>query len=271
MMRRFALRFGLGCVAAYLVVCAVMFGMQRQLLFHPATRDVALAVERVPGARVELIETSDGETLKSWWVPPASDDAAVYLYLHGNANTLSARAERLAFLTEQGAGVLALSWRGYGGSTGSPSETGLHLDAQAAYEWLTARVEARRVIVFGESLGTALAVDVAAEHETAALVLDSAFTSITDVASLQYPWLPVDELLRDRFDSLALAPRIKVPVRAMHCTNDPVVPYNLGMTLFDAFGGHDGRFISVEGRCHVPSVASLGPLLRELELQVKAR
>ncbi|MDR0781571.1 MAG: alpha/beta hydrolase, partial [Pseudomonadales bacterium] len=207
MMRRLALRLVLGGVGVYLVICTVMFTVQRYLVFHPSTRDVALAVQQVRGARVELLETRDGETLKSWWVPPATDDAAVYLYLHGNAATLASRAARLGFLTEQGAGVLAVSWRGYGGSTGSPTEAGLRLDADAAYEWLAARVAARRVIVFGESLGTALAVDVAAEHETAALVLDSAFTSVTDAARAQYPWLPVDWLLLDRFDSLALAPR----------------------------------------------------------------
>jgi fermentation-respiration switch protein FrsA (DUF1100 family) len=271
MMRRLALRVLLWCLGAYLAICAFMFGTQRQLLFHPDPRDVALDVQQVPGARVERLHTSDGETLLSWWVPPATDKSAVYLYLHGNADTLAARAERLAFLSGQGAGVLAVSWRGYGGSTGTPSEAGLRRDALAAYEWLTARVEPRRVIVFGESLGTALAVGIAAEHESAALVLDSAFTSIADVARGQYPWLPVDLLLRDRLDSLAFAPRITVPVRTMHCTQDPVVPYALGMALFDAFPSSDKTLTSVEGRCHVPSVAPLGPALRALEQRVKVR
>jgi fermentation-respiration switch protein FrsA (DUF1100 family) len=269
MMRRLVLRSVLLCVGAYLAICVLMFSVQGRLLFHPDTRDVSLDVQNVPGASVELIETEDGETLKTWWVPPATDQAAVYLYLHGNADTLAARAERLMFLTGQGAGVLAVSWRGYGGSTGTPSEAGLRRDASAAYAWLTARVDPKRVIVFGESLGTSIAVGLAAEHESAGLVLDSAFTSIADVARAQYPWLPVNLLLRDRFDSLAFASEIKVPVRAMHCTQDPVVPYALGMALFDAFAGANKSFISVERRCHVPSVVPLGPALRELEGRVK--
>jgi fermentation-respiration switch protein FrsA (DUF1100 family) len=268
---RLLLRIALSGVGVYVGICVLMLSLYRHLLFHPDTRDVALAVQNVKGAEVELLRTSDGETLKTWWVPPASTRSATYLYLHGNAATLAVRAERLTFLTAQGAGVLAVSWRGYGGSTGSPSEDGLRRDAEAAYAWLTARVAARRVIVFGESLGTALAVDIVAEHESAALVLDSAFTSIVDVAHAQYPWLPVDILPRDRFDSLALASQVEVPVREIHCADDPVVPNALGHELFDAFDSTDKKFVTVNQRCHVPSVAALGPLLRELEQRVQAQ
>ncbi|MDR2212365.1 MAG: lysophospholipase, partial [Pseudomonadales bacterium] len=195
--------------------------------------------------------------------------AAVYLYLHGNSETLANRAERLAFLTQHGAGVLALSWRGYGGSSGAPTKEGLQRDALAAYEWLSARVASRRIIVFGESLGTAMALELAAERETAALVLDSAYTSIAEVARHDYPWLPVDLLLRDRFDNLTLAPKLSVPVRAMHCRDDYVVPYALGLKLFEAIGGGDKTLTTVERRCHVPNVVALEPALRELEARVR--
>src|SRR5690606_19564718 len=189
-----------------------MYLTLRSSLFHPGTQDVALDVHMVPRAQVERLQTSDDEMLKAWWVPPASDDAAVYLYLHGNAQTLARRAERLAFLAQDGAGVLALSWRGYGGSTGTPTEGGVRLDARTAYEWLVERVAAERVILFGESLGTSMAVELAATQPSAALVLDSPFTSIADVARTSYFWLPTDLLLRERFDSVSHAPNIKVPV-----------------------------------------------------------
>lgn len=270
-MKQWLLRSLLIGVGLYLLVCGAMFALQRQLLYHPGGRDVELDVGRLPGARVELLATADGETLKSWWVPPRSENAAVYLYLHGNAQTLARRAERLAFLAQEGAGVLALSWRGYGGSSGSPSQEGLRRDARAAYEWLAARVDPQRILIFGESLGTALAVELAATHPSAALVLDSPFTSIADVARREYFWLPTDLLLLDRFDSHAFADRVTVPVRIMHCRDDYLVPYELGRELLEAFASTDKDLLTIDGRCHVPNVAPLGQALRELERRVSLR
>src|SRR5690606_12179418 len=142
------------------------------ILFPVDTRDVALDVERVPNARVVELATVDGERLKAWWIPPADSSQVVYLYFHGNAETLANRDGRFTLLTAEGAGLLGPSWRGYGGSSGTPSEQGLRHDALAAYEWLLAQgVAAERLIVFGESLGTNLALWLSARHASAALVL----------------------------------------------------------------------------------------------------
>ena len=268
---RYLLRILLGLVGVYGVICAAMFFTQRSILFHPGSEDVELDVSRVPGASVELLTTPDGEMLKAWWVAPRTSDAAVYLYLHGNAQTLTARDERLAFLAKDGAGVLAISWRGYGGSTGEPSEVGLRTDALTAYEWLVSRVPAQQVIVFGESLGTSMAVELAATQSVAALVLDSPFTSIAAVARKEYPWLPTTLLLREKFDSMAFAPSVRVPVRAMHCAEDPLVSYALGEALINAMTSTDKELIPVPGRCHVPSVIALESALRQLERRFKAQ
>jgi hypothetical protein len=269
-LRRILLKLAAVPVVLYLAACLYMFTVQRGLLFPVDTRDVALDVGTVPNASVVAVQTSDGETLKAWWVPPGADQV-VYLYFHGNSETLESRNERFALLTSEGAGLLATSWRGYGGSTGVPSEAGLRRDALAAYEWLRRQgAAAQRVIVFGESLGTGVALGLIAVQPVAALVLDSPYTAIYHVAEERYPWLPVALLARDPFDSLALVDAATLPVLVFHCTEDRVVPYRMGQALFAALPSADKHFETVAGRCHVPSVALLLPLFRELERKVRA-
>lgn len=249
----------------YLALCALLFVVQRRLLYHPDTSDIGAQIQRLPGAMLQPLQTPDGETLNSWWLPPANPDSIVYLYLHGNARNVVDRAERLALLTRDGAGVLALSWRGYGGSSGSPSEIGLRLDAHTAYAWLAQRVDPANIIIFGESLGTGLAVELAATVPSRALVLDSPYSSIAALARMQYPWVPVRWLLRDRFDSMALARRVHVPVLLWHCRRDAVVPYALAQALFAELGSTHKQFITVEARCHVPDITPHLAALRALE------
>jgi hypothetical protein len=259
----------LACVLLYLAACLVMFTVQRSLLFPADTRDVALDVALVPRAEVRELRTSDGETLRTWWVAPADESRAVYLYLHGNAENLATRDGRFTLLTAEGAGLLAPSWRGYGGSTGSPSEAGLHLDALAGYDWLRQQgVAPERIIVFGESLGTGVAMQLGSTRAVAALVLDSPYTAIWKVAQQRYPWLPVELLSRDPFDSLQWAAAVKVPVFVFHCTQDVVVPYAMGLELFAALAAGDKQMESIERRCHVPSVQPLLPRFRALERKI---
>ncbi|HWK54493.1 MAG TPA: alpha/beta hydrolase [Hyphomicrobiales bacterium] len=252
-------------VGAYGALCALLFVLQRQLLYHPDTHDIGAQAQRVPGATLQQLLTPDGETLNSWWVSPTRPGAPVYLYLHGNARNLVDRAERLGLLVAEGEGLLALSWRGYGGSSGSPSEAGLRLDAHTAYGWLSQRVDPADIIIFGESLGTGPAVELAATVPSRALVLDSPYSSIAAVAYEQYPWLPVNWLLRDRFDSLALAPHVRVPALVWHCRNDRVVPYASGQALFAELGSTHKELLTIEGRCHVPDITPRLDALRALE------
>ncbi len=126
-----------GCgMAVYLAICALMYTVQRSLVFIPDRRDVSADAAGLPGAEAIKLTTSDGETLNAWWKPPRTDSDPVYLYLHGNGANLTRRTGRFRQMTEDGAGLLALSWRGYGGSTGSPSES-VSRTVMRTSEWLS--------------------------------------------------------------------------------------------------------------------------------------
>ena len=265
-MRKLYTRIGLGALGLYLAACAAMYVVQRAILFPADTRDVALDVASVPNASVIELRTADGETIKTWWVPPASPGRPVYLYFHGNAETLASRDGRFGLLTAEGAGLLGVSWRGYGGSSGSPSEQGFRQDALAAYEWLMGQgVEPTRLIVFGESVGTGIATWLSAQRDSAALVLDSPYTAVYKLAQRRYPWLPVKWLARDPLDSLQWAGQIKVPALLFHCTGDRIIPYAMGEELFAALASQDKHFEPIERECHVPSVQPLLARFRALE------
>ncbi|MCU0884861.1 MAG: alpha/beta fold hydrolase, partial [Beijerinckiaceae bacterium] len=249
-------------ILGYLGICAYMFAVQRSMLFIPDVRDVAGDVDRLPGAEAITLLTSDGETIKAWWKPPREPGLPVYLYLHGNGANLSRRAGRFQRMTDDGAGLLAVSWRGYGGSSGSPSEAGLRRDAEAAYDWLAGRVEPGRLVLFGESLGTGLAIGLAASRKAALLVLDSPYASIVDLGKLRFPFLPVALLSRDPFRSIDLAPKVRIPVIAQHCTQDWVIPLSESRRLLAAFPGMPDLTV-IEGRCHVPDIGrALLPKMR---------
>lgn len=257
--------------ALYLAACGYMYFQQRSLVFNPGTDDVALSVDQLPRAQLITLPTPDGETLKAWWVEPQAG-RPVYLYLQGNAGNLlgspkdpHGRADRFGGLTLEGAGLFALSWRGYGGSTGSPSEVGLRTDAAAALAWLHEHAPQASILLFGESLGSGIAVQLAAEQQFAALILDSPYTSIVDVGAGRYPWLPVRPLSKDHFESLLHAGDVTEPVLIQHCDHDVTVPYAQGRRLFDALGSAEKTFRVVPGECHVPSIFPQLPLLREFE------
>ncbi|MCX7340979.1 MAG: alpha/beta hydrolase [Hyphomicrobiales bacterium] len=241
-------------MATYLAICAYMYAIQRSMLFIPDIRDVSAEVERFPGAEAVILTPSDGERLNAWWKPPRSGQDVVYLYLHGNGANLSRRAGRFQRLTEDGSGLLAVSWRGYGGSSGSPSEAGLRLDGLAGHDWVSARIDPARIVLFGESLGTGVAIGLAAERKAALLVLDSPYASIVDLGALRFPFLPVALLSRDPFRSIDLAPRVAIPVIAQHCTRDWVIPLSESQRLMRAFP-NEPDFSIIDGRCHVPDVA----------------
>jgi pimeloyl-ACP methyl ester carboxylesterase len=265
--RRWLLRgvatFAGAALIAYALIALYMFAMQRSFLYVPDIRDVAGEVSRLPGAEAITLTTPDGETLNAWWKPPADETRPVYLYLHGNGANLTRRVGRFQRLTEDGSGLLAVSWRGYGGSTGSPTEAGLIADSRAAHDWISQRVAANRLILFGESLGTGLAVRLAAERQAALLVLDSPYASIVALGARRFPWLPVRLLMQDQFRTDELAPLVRIPVVAQHCRTDWIIPLDEAERLMAAFPSRP-RFTVIEGRCHVPDVTRvLLPKTRE--------
>lgn len=245
----------------YLLLCGFMYGAQHALQYRPDPSPMDPAAVWLPQVQVETLTTPDGERIVAWWVPPRRDGGPVYLYLHGNGAHLATRDRRLARLTEEGAGLLGISWRGYGGSTGRPHEAGLLSDAHTAYRTLAARVDPARIVIFGESLGTTVAVMLAAEVPVAAVVLDSSFASALDVAQDTYPWLPVRWLLRDTYRADLAAPRVAVPVLQVHCRDDPVTPLASAQRLHALLPGRR-PLVVIEGRCHTPRMAAFEPALR---------
>ena len=223
-------------VFGYAAVLALMYFAQRSLMYFP---DVA----RTPPAAVGLgqaeevsLQTTDGEKIIAWHVPPR-DGKPVVLYFHGNGGALVLRAGRFRKLVADGTGLLALSYRGFGGSTGSPSETGLLEDAETAYRFATARYEASRLAVWGESLGSGVAVALAAKHPVGAVILEAPFTSAADAGAGHYPFLPVRLLIKDPFYSDRRIADVRAPVLIMHGAHDTIVPIALGEKLFGLIPG----------------------------------
>ena len=244
-------------VALYAAAFVGLLLGQRRLLFRcdaagvdPAT--VGLAAETL------RLETEDGESLVAWSIPPAADRPLI-LYFHGNAGGLDLRVERFRAMAKAGMGVLAIEYRGYASSTGSPSEAGLKLDGEATYAAAIASgVRPERIVAFGESLGSGVAVSIAARHNVGALVLNSPYSSIADVAAAAYWFVPVRALLRDPFRNDLIIAQVKAPTLMVHGTKDPVVPVRFGEKLF-ALANPPKAFWRVEGAGHL----ALGERLAE--------
>ena len=248
--------FGLATLA-YAALVAGLYWQQERLLF-PAS-SVRSTAPRAGLEEVEdiILSTSDGERLVAWWKPPQPGRALV-LYFHGNGGSLWNRRERAQALIAEGRGLLIVSYRGYSGSTGRPSEAGLRLDAEAAYRFLSS-FESKRIVLYGESLGTGVAVRLASEHSVGGVILDAPFTSIVDVARPLFWFVPIGLLLKDQFRSLDRIARIEAPLIVLHGERDGIIPIALAELLYEA--AHDPKeFVRLPGVDHV-SVLEGGGLL----------
>lgn len=228
-----------GAAALYGALVGGLYLFQRDLLYLPDTTRPSLARAAIPGVSEIEIGTADGLRLLAWYAP-AQPGRPTFLYLHGNGGHIAYRADRARKLTGAGYGLLLAGYRGYGGNPGSPSEDGFHADAEAALAWLADRnVPVGRIVLYGESLGSAVAVRLAAETAVraapvAALVLEAPFTSIADVAQHHYPYVPARALVKDRFDAASRIAGVGTPVLIMHGERDRVVPVGFGRALFAA-------------------------------------
>lgn len=231
------------------VVVLVLWASQRRLIYLPGSVPVPPAAAVLQGAEEVAVETADGLRLGAWFVRgPAGPTVLV---LPGNGGNRAGRAPLAAALVRAGMSVLLLDYRGYGGNPGSPSEAGLAADARAARSYLLSRpdVDPASIVYFGESLGAAVAVGLAAEHAPAALVLRSPFTSLADVAELYYPYLPVRRLLRDRYDSLGRIGSVRCPVLVVAGAADRIVPASQSRRLHDA-AAEPRRYVEIPGADH---------------------
>jgi len=218
-------------LVGYVAVLVLLYVVQRALMYFPDSARTSPAAAGLLAAEEILLDTADGEKLVAWHVPPRGDRPVV-LYLHGNGGALTHRAGRFRALTADGTGLVAIDYRGYGGSTGRPTETGLLIDAATAHGFAAARYPAARIAVWGESLGTGVAVGLAAERPIGRLVLEAPFTSAVDVAARRYPFVAVRWLMKDQFRSDLRIASIMVPLLVLHGARDTAVPIEYGERLF---------------------------------------
>lgn len=226
-----------------------LFLGQRSLLYQPDRSRPRPAEYGIPEMAEVTVRTGDGLDLLAWWRGADDPRAPVLLFLHGNAGHIGHRAGKIRQFLERGWGALLLSWRGYAGNPGQPTEPGLLSDAAAARRYLAERgVAAQRIVLYGESLGSGPAVRVAAETEVAALVLEAPFTSITDLARRLFPYVPVRRLVKDRFASIERIGGLSVPVLIVHGERDLTVPVSHGRKLLAAVpGAKAGHFVPEAG------------------------
>jgi uncharacterized protein len=211
---------------------AVLFLVQRSFLFPvPTVARTSPREAGFPQAEEHVLATADGEKVIVWHVP-AKPGHPVILYFHGNGDFLAGFFGRFRALIADGTGVIALSYRGYAGSSGQPSEAGLLQDADAAYAFTTARYGVDNIVVWGFSLGTGVAVALAAEQRIGKLILEAPYTSIPDVAASTFWFVPVRLLMGDQFRSDQRIARVKVPLLIMQGANDATIPTVLGERLF---------------------------------------
>lgn len=223
---------------------------EKKLIYFPQRElDLTPADLGLPHQEVTL-RAEDGVRLHGWFLP-VREAALVVLVCHGNAGNISHRLDRALLLQAKlGLSVFLFDYRGYGKSEGRPDEAGTYRDARAAYQHLIdGGLAPERVVLFGESLGAAVAVQLALEKQVAALVLESPFTSIADMAKAVYPFLPLGRLVRTRYDNLAKISSIRAPLLILHGTRDRTVPFEQGERLFRAASGPK-RFFAIPGAGH---------------------
>ena len=236
----------------YLGLAAIIFFRQSSFVFLPEMNrgfganpsDIGLEYTSLK------LRTADGETLDGWHVPATAgrEKRGLVLFFHGNAGNIGHRLDYLRMFHDLGLATLIIDYRGYGRSSGTPSEEGSYLDAEAAWQHATKvlGLAPDRIVIFGESLGGAVAAKLAEGHRPGALILASTFTSVPDLGAELYPWLPVRLLARIHYDTLNRLPRIACPLLVVHSRNDDVIPFAHGRRLFEA-AGTTKQFLEIDG------------------------
>lgn len=238
----------------YLAILVACTGLQRKLLYYPQN-SIADPVSYGLSLEEVSITTADKVKLQAWYRAPINNEGKVILYFHGNAGHIGYRAPIYKALMEQGFGLLALSYRGYGKSQGKPTEEGLYEDGRAAMKFLKEQgVNENKIIIYGESLGTGVATKIASEYKIGGIVLKSPFTAAVDVARKVYPFLPVKLLMIDKFKSMDRIKSITVPILIFHSENDDVIPFEQGRKLYET-ANKPKKFISLGSDGHDNSSA----------------
>jgi fermentation-respiration switch protein FrsA (DUF1100 family) len=233
----------------YLLMLLFLYFQQRHLMYHPDTTRPDPAAYGAAGVDIAAVTTEDGLNLQGWYFPP-QDGKPVILYFHGNASHYANRAPKLLPLRENGYGLLLAEYRGYGGNPGTPTEEGFYKDARAWMKWLADKnVPLDKTFIYGESIGSGVAVQMATEYKARGLILEAPFSSLTDVAQHIYFYVPVRFLLRDQYRSIDKIRNIHMPVLVFHGDRDKTVPLVFGRKLFDS-AVEPKEFITIEKAGH---------------------
>jgi fermentation-respiration switch protein FrsA (DUF1100 family) len=227
----------------------MVFNQRAYLYFPPREYPFTPSLARLRWEDLQLT-AEDGVRIRAWWIPAARPDAPVLMYLHGNGANLSSFVDIAASCHREGLAFFAIDYRGYGASEGSPTEAGLYRDALAGFRWIEGRGAAARTVVYGQSLGSAVAAWLAGHAPVAGLVLEAALPSTYHMARLHYPWLLVPPfLIRDRYRTVEHLRQVTCPVLVIHGERDEIAPIRFGRMVFAA--AHEPKqFLSVAGSGH---------------------
>lgn len=235
-------------LAGYIAVGVYLVAMESRLVFHPERVLAANPLQRGMAFEDVHLQAADGERLHGWFIPHPAARLTV-LFFHGNAGNLTSCLDTFAILHRIGVNVFAIDYRGYGQSSGSPSEAGTYLDAEAAWQHLIAArgLDPARILIFGRSLGGGVATWLAAKVRAAGVVLESTFSSMPEVAQRLYPYVPVRWLARTRYDNMGRINDINVPILFIHSSEDELVPLTHGERLYEHFRGTKALHV-IKGR-----------------------
>jgi fermentation-respiration switch protein FrsA (DUF1100 family) len=254
----FVLKLVLVLAFAWVLVALAAYIGQRRLTYFPNRARVLPSAVGLADVEEKVLNTPDGERVLAWY-GKARPGQPTLLYFHGNGGSLFERAERVRRFMGAGLGVYIMAYRGYGGSSGFPSEAANIADAGLTYDDVTAQgVAAERLIVYGESLGTSIAARIALDRPAAGLVLEAPFTSAVEVGARAYPYLPVSLLLKDRYETNTYIARVRIPVLVLHGERDRTIPVAMGREIYGLVrapkrlaifpnGGHSDLYLADHG------------------------
>ena len=220
-------------ISIYLFILISTYLFQRNLLYHPTENNYSgdkliVSVEKIK------IKTRSNIELLSWYHKKNINDYKTILFLHGNAGSLENRIHKINNFKDLNVNILLLAWRGFSGNKGSPTEQNLYEDAWSAIKWLKSEgIKESNIIIYGESLGTGVATEIAQNKNFAGVILESPFTSMIDAGKTKYPYLPVKFLLKDKYESNKKIQNIKIPILIMHGKVDNIVPFYMGEKMYD--------------------------------------
>ena len=239
-------------IVIYLILLTLIYINQRKLLYLPSENNYL--DDPINFTYNEFfIEVDKDVKIKSWLIEKDLKKYKTILFLHGNAGNLFNRSYKLNRLNELNLNVLIISWRSFSGNLGKPNETNLYGDAKKAVKWLNERgVETKNIILYGESLGTGVAVEIGQTNKFNSIILESPYTSMIKAAKIYYPYLPVKFLLKDKYDSEKKIKNIKTPILIMHGKKDNIVPFHMGKKLFET-ANEPKKFLQIEEDDHMLS------------------